>query len=80
MISLLRTLAYPIISLVLIILGNGLFTTFISMRLDIAQHSRNDRPRRIGILCGHSRRLADRSRLDRPSRPLTPFIHSMRRQ
>ena len=46
MISLLRTLAYPIISLVLIILGNGLFTTFISMRLDIAQHS----PETIGLV------------------------------
>ncbi len=39
MLSLLRILAYPILSLVLIILGNGLFTTFISMRLEIAEAS-----------------------------------------
>lgn len=36
MLYLLKTLTYPIISLILLILGSGLFTTFVSIRLDLA--------------------------------------------
>jgi len=36
MFYLLKTLTYPIISLILLILGSGLFTTFISIRLELA--------------------------------------------
>lgn len=36
MLSVVKALAYPIISLILMILGTGLFTTFISVRLDMA--------------------------------------------
>lgn len=36
MLALLKTLTYPLISLVLMIIGNGLFTTFVAIRLDMA--------------------------------------------
>jgi MFS family permease len=39
MFYLLKTLTYPIVSLILLILGNGLFTTFISIRLERAGSS-----------------------------------------
>src|SRR5271157_2310524 len=35
----LRVFIYPIVSLVLMILGNGLFSTFVSVRLDLAHAS-----------------------------------------
>lgn len=40
MLSLLRTLFIPIVSLILLIMGSGLFTTFISIRLEMAGSSR----------------------------------------
>lgn len=39
MISLLRLFAFLLVSLVLLILGNGFFTTFVSVRLDLAGFS-----------------------------------------